>query len=140
VLQFAYLGAEHREGCTIEVLEATGTDGYRMRLSVDAATHLPAAIDYLAQQGMMVSMTSTVAVRGNEVVSQTSASPPAPVDTSGLRMVAHRLVPSTFKAQGGLNWRHRLTDAVGADEVSQMDLGTFRLNPTLEPKRFEVGR
>jgi len=140
VLQFAYLGAEQREGRTIEVLEATGTDRYRMRLSVDAATHLPAMIEYLAGQGVMVSTSSRVAVRGNEVVSQTPVSPPAPVDTTGLPMVEHRLVPSNFKVQGGLNWPHRLTVTVGADVVSQMDLGAFRLNPKLDARRFDIGR
>lgn len=139
-LQLSYLGVEQREGCTVDVLQAKGTDGYSMRVSIDAATHLPAMIAYLARQSVMVSTTSTVAMRGKEIVSQAPVSPPVPVDTDHLAMVEYRLAPSKFKAQGGLNWPHRLTETVGPDVVSQTELGKFRFNPRLEPRRFEIGR
>jgi hypothetical protein len=90
-LQLSYLGVEQREGRTVDVLQATGTDGSSMRVSVDAATHLPAMIAYLARQSVMVSTTSTVAVRGKEIVSQAPVSPPAPVDTDHLAMVEYRI-------------------------------------------------
>jgi hypothetical protein len=85
-------------------------------------------------------MSSTVAVRRGEVVSQTPMSPPAPVNLDGRPMVEHRLVPSNFRLQDGLNWPRRLVDSAGTDEVYEMDFGKFRLNPKLEPKRFEIGR
>jgi len=140
VLQFQHLGAVQREGHAIDVLEATAADGFRMRLSVDATTHLPAALDYLAPQGMMVSMTSTVIVRGREVVSEIPTASPAPVDTAGRPMVEHRLAPSNFRVQHGVNWPHRLTETVGTQVVSQTNLGKFRLNPKLELRRFDIVR
>lgn len=138
-LDFAYLGAEQRDGRAIDVLEATAADGYRMRLSVDAATHLPVLIVHLAPQGVMVSTSSKVAVRGNEVVSQTPSSFPH-IDISGLPMVEQQLTPSYFKVQDGVTWPHRLSETVGTEVVSRMDLGRFRLNPKLEPKRFDIAR
>jgi hypothetical protein len=139
-LQFAYRGTERRGERAINVVEATAMDGYRMRVSIDAATHLPAMIAYSARQGVMVSTTSTIVTRGNEVVSQTPAGSLTVVDVAGLPIVEHRLAPSKFKAQNGVNWPHRLTETVGTDVVSQTDLGKFRLNPKLEPRRFEIGR
>ena len=61
-------------------------------------------------------------------------------DLDDLPMVEHRLVPSNFRTQDGLNWPHRLTETVGTNVVSRTDLGKFRLNPKLQPKRFEIGR
>ena len=139
-LQFAHLGLEQIDGRAFDALEATGTDGYRMRLFIDATTHLPAMIAFLARHGAPVSTTSAAVVSGNAVVAQTLPSSPAPVDPAGIPMVEYRLTASKFKKQDGVNWPHRLTVIVGTKVISQTDLGRFRLNPKLDPKRFDVSR
>jgi hypothetical protein len=139
-LQFGYVGTESADGRVVDMVDASSADGYRMRLLVDAATHLPSAVIYHAPREVTVAVQSTVTTKGDRVVSQSSPGAVPAVDPNGLPLVEHRVVPSDFKTQDGLTWPRRLTDTVSPREFSRIDFGKFRLNPKLDPKRFDVGR
>jgi hypothetical protein len=139
-LQFDLLGAMQSDGRKIEVIEATAADGYKMRLSVDATTHLPAMISYLAEEPVIVSTRSTVTMRGGEVVSRSDAPMPAVPSTAALPKVEQSMVPSEFKPQDGANWPRRLKESVAGKVVQDVDFGRFRVNPSIDLKRFDIGR
>jgi hypothetical protein len=139
-LQFDFLGAAQLDGRPIEVIEATAADGYKMRLSVDATTHLPAMISYLAEEPVLVSTSSTVTMRGDQVVSRSDGPMPFVPSTAGLPKVEQSIVPSEFKLQDGVNWPRRLKEFVAGKVVRDVDFGKFRINPTINLKRFDVGR
>jgi hypothetical protein len=139
-LQFNLLGATQWDGRMVEVLEATAADGYKMRLSVDATTHLPAMISYLAEEPVIVSTSSTVTMRGGQVVSRSDGPMPAVPSTAGLPKVEQSMVPSEFKPQDGVNWPRRLKESVAGKVVTDVDFGKFRVNPTIDLKRFDIGR
>ena len=137
-VQFTYVGAGQREGRAIDIVEGAAADGYRMRLSIDAATHLPSTIAYRSSRGVAVSMTSTVAVRGGSVVSTTPGAATGNVDLPNMPMEDFELTPSHFKTENGVTWPHRLLETAGGVVVTDTDLGAFRLNPKLDPRRFDV--
>ena len=140
---FSYVGPETVEGQPTEVLEMKGPDGYAMRLYVNSTTHLPAMVAWQAPPPMVFTMTSTstVAVRNGQVVSQSQPAfdptgpPPRPEPD-----VTWRSVFSEFKVQDGLNWPHRFKEMLGDKVTADMKLGKFKINPKIDPRRFNVGR
>jgi hypothetical protein len=47
---------------------------------------------------------------------------------------------SDFKAADGLNWPHRLKEVVDGEAFTETRLGKYKINPKLDPKRFEPAR
>ena len=142
-IAFSYVGLDTVEGQPTEVLEMRTTDGFVMRLYVNRATHLPAFIAWQAPPPVVftTTSTSTMSVRGGQVMSQTppvfapTGPPPAPGPD-----VLWRTVFSDFKMQDGLNWPHRVKEMVGDKVTEDMKLGKFKINPKIDARKFNVGR
>ena len=139
-MQFDYIGITQVDGRNLEVIEASAADGYRMRLSVDAVTHLPVMISYVALQPVMVSTSSTVTMQGGQVRSRSDAPMPNAPSLDSMPKAVQRLTASDFKAQDGLNWPRKLSEETGGKIVSTIDFGKFQINPSIKPSRFEIGR
>jgi hypothetical protein len=142
---FSYSGAESIDGQPTEVVEMRAPDGFVMRLHVAQATHLPAVITWQAPPDTVIttSSTSTVAVRGGQVVSQspqTSAAPlPSGDPSAGLAPVTWKMTFADFKVQDGLNWPHRIR-VTSSDKVTEdTRLGKFKINPKMDARKFNFG-
>lgn len=80
-------------------------------------------------------------MRGGQVVSQTPPVGGAPTATTAKRPnVTWRLVPSEFKTQNGVNWPRRIQIMYGRQVSEETRLGSYRINPRINPRRFVVGR
>ena len=144
-LQFTSAGPEVLDGRPTEVVEGRSADGYVLRLHVDAATNLPALVTWEEAEPffMTTSTSSEIVTRGGQVVSQTppvggaTRGDPAPMTRP---IVTWRLVPSEFKTQNGVNWPRRFQVLYGRQVSEEMRLGSYRINPKINPRRFIVGR
>jgi hypothetical protein len=140
-LQFDWISTGQFEGRAVDVLDATAPDGYKMRVSIDALTHLPAVISYLAEQPVVVTTSSTLVTRGDTVVSRSPQDPlPTVPSTANLPRVEARLEPSGFKAVDGVNWPRKLRERVGAEIVRDINLNKLVLNPKIDARRFDIPR
>ena len=123
-MQFDYVGVSQVDGRSVEVIEASAADGYKMRLSIDSATHLPVAITRLAEQPFVFTTSSIITTQNGRVISESGSTPapkrPAP---GSLPIVEHRLVPSDFRLQDGLNWPRKFREEIA---------GKWSRPPTLE--------
>lgn len=140
---FSYVGTDTVEGQAMEVVEMRDATAFVMRLYVNQTTHLPAFIAWQASPPIvyMVTSSSTMAVSGGRVVSQTPQTfdptgPPPPTQPD----VMWRMVFSDFKVQDGLTWPHRVKQMAGDKVTEDMKLGKFKLNPKIDAKKFNVGR
>jgi hypothetical protein len=52
----------------------------------------------------------------------------------------HRLYFSHFEKRDGLNWPHRIKAVVAKITVGELRLGTFQINPKIDPTRFDPAR
>jgi hypothetical protein len=139
---FSYVGPDTVEGQPAEVLEMQAPDGFVMRLYVNRTTHLPALIAWQDPPPLIVTATatSTAVVRGGQVVSQSAptfnSGPPPPLGPD----VMWRTTFSDFKVQDGLNWPHRVKKMAADKVVEDVKLGKFKINPKIDPRRFDIGR
>ena len=144
-LQFSHVGPETVDGRQTEVIEGRSADGYVLRVHVDAATNLPALVTWEEPEPVLMttSTSSEVVMRGGQVVSQTppvGGAPPADGTTTKRPNVTWRLVPSEFKTQNGVNWPRRIQIMYGRQVSEETRLGSYRINPKINPRRFVVGR
>lgn len=142
-LTFSYVGPDTVDGQPAEVIEMRDAAGFVMRLYVSRSTHLPAIIAWHAPPPVVFTMTttSTVSVRGGQVMSQTppvfNPGPPPPAPQSD---VIWRTAFSDFKVQDGLNWPHRIKEMAGDKVTEETKLGKFKINPKIDARKFNVGR
>ena len=139
LLQFSYVGTDTELGKAVEIIEGRAADGHALRLSVDAATRLPARMTWQAPAPVVVttSSSSTVAVRRGETVSQTPLSPPSVVVVPRPGApVTWEMVPSDFTTQNGLTWPRRIRVLIGERALDDMRFGRFKINPKIDARAF----
>jgi hypothetical protein len=147
-LQFSGAGRETVEtvgGRSVDVIDARAADDHVMRLHIDAATHLPVFVAWQDAEPVVftTSLSSQVTTRGGQVVSQAppAGAPPVP-DLASLspRFVTWKVVPTDFRNQNGVNWPRRIQVVIDDKVNEDMRLGSFRLNPKIDPRRFNIGK
>jgi hypothetical protein len=121
-----------------DVVEVTGPDADVWRLWLDAKTHLPVVMTWMAKPIVTIGVTSTIAVNGRgQVVSPPAGAPVVPGDpTAGLANVEWRLEISDYRAADGLHWPHRFTSSYPGMTWEDVRLNTFKINVTIDPKTF----
>ncbi len=111
-LTFTYVGQAEAPQGKADVLEAKGPADFTVRLFVYRETHLP----------IMVSWTGATAPAGRGA--------PAPVE--------NRIYFADYRDVDGMKFPFRLRRAVGTDTVEETTFDRFRINPKIDPKKFEV--
>jgi hypothetical protein len=68
----------------------------------------------------------------------TGQAPPAPGGARGGTPPENRLYFADYRDVDGLKLPFRLRRAVGADTTEETTFDRFRINPKIDPRRFEV--
>jgi hypothetical protein len=118
-----YVVEERLDGKPVHVLELTAADGYQSRLYVDVATHLPRMISWWGRPDLPAQRMPVTSDRVAE-----------------LPLVERRIFFSNYKNTAGLNWPHRLREVQGKQIVTDTRLGKFKINPAIDPTRFDPSR
>jgi hypothetical protein len=137
-LEFSDAGQVILPSGRADAIDARGPDGFSSRLFVDAVTHLPVQVTWMARPVVVFSTTQRVSVGPRGEVSQQGGTTPPPGDpTAGMPDVEWRLTVSKFKVADGLNWPHRFTTTVDGNRYEDIELGTFKINAKVDLKSFE---
>lgn len=126
------------DGKPADVLVLQAADGYSATLFLDASTHLPLMISWMGLPEIVMSTTSLEVVRQGQVVRSTPLGPARTGDpAAGLAMVERQLRFSDYRQAEGLNWPHRFRESVAGKLTLETTLGKFKINPKIDPKRFD---
>jgi hypothetical protein len=139
----AYVGQESLDGKPMDVLQLRAADGYDARLYVDASTHLPAMISWMGLPEIVMSTSSTVTVRQGETPRMPPMMPPPMISgdpTAGVAKVERRLYFTEYRTQDGLTRARRFREMAAGSIVVESRLNTLKINPKLDPKRFDPAR
>jgi hypothetical protein len=155
-LELSFGGPDQLDGRPMEAIEAKGAGGFSVRLLVDADTHLPAALVWKAAPIAVMTTSSIVTTRNGEVVNSTSQTvdsprslPPGSVSVNGpptrglfegLAKVEHRFIFSDFKKSGDVTWPRKIRHDIDGQLSEEWHFGGFKINPRIDPKRFDPGR
>jgi hypothetical protein len=132
-LTFSYVAkAEAPEG-KADVLAVTGPDNFSARLFVNAETHLPIMITWTQPAGPQRG-----GPRGGPPPGREGAPPPAREGGPPSAPPESRLFYADYREVSGLKLPFRLRRAVGADTIEETTFDTFKINPKIDPKKFEI--
>ena len=142
----SYGGHHAVDGKTADVLVLRAADGYEAKVAIDAATHRPVMTVWMGPPIVTATATTTsvVAVPQGQSPGRMPAAPlpsfPSMPDPLTLPPVEHQLLYQDYKTADGLTWPHKFIERVGGREYSTIKLGKFKLNPKINPKRFNPAR
>lgn len=146
-LTFAYVGqAEAPEG-KAHVLEATGASNFKLRFFVDMKTGLPIMVSWTAPgRPMPAGRGAPGAPSSPGAASPPAASRPAPQASAPApqgsapapQAPEQRLYFADYRDVDGLKLPFRLRRGVGVNTTEETTFDRFRLNPKIDPRRFEV--
>jgi hypothetical protein len=128
-LTFSYVAkAEAPEG-KADVLAISGPDNLTARLFVNAETHLPIMMTWTQPAGPQRG-------RGGPPPGREGGPPPA--REGGPPPLESRLFYADYRDVSGLKLPFRLRRALGPETIEETTFDNFRINPKIDPKKFEI--
>jgi hypothetical protein len=131
--------AEAPEG-KADVIDVKGPDNFTARLFVNAQTHLPIMVSWRAAQAPARGAgpgpgrgAPPPAGRGGE------AALPAGAGATPAPQVENRLYFADYRDVDGLKLPFRIRRAVGGDTIEETTFDRFRINASVDPRRFGGG-
>ena len=111
-LTFSHAGRAEAPQGQADIIEARGSANFALRLFLESATHLP----------LMLSWQAPGAARGQ------------------LAPVENRLYYADYRHVVGVQLTFRLRRAVGADTTEETSIDRWRVNPKIDPRKFDVAK
>jgi hypothetical protein len=155
-LTFTYFAEAEAPQGKADVLEGKGPNNFTLRLFISRDTHLPVMVTWTApappQRGAR-GAGGAQGARGAQGAGgappagapPAAAAPPAGAPAAAGAPPAGPAAPPTnilyfadYRDVDGLQLPFRLRRAVGADTIEETTFDRFKLNPKIDPKRFEV--
>ena len=149
-LTFTYIGQAEAPQGKADVLEATGPANFKIRFFVAADTHLPIMVSWVPPARPTPPARGTMAPPapgtpapgtpppGTPAPGTPAPSTPAPGTPAPGTPKESRLYFSEYREVDGLQLPFRLRRALGADTTEETTFDRFRINPKIDPKKFEV--
>lgn len=155
-VSYSYAGQAESPDGRADVVDVTGPDRFAARLFLDAQSHLPLMLTFMAPEPRMMIRTTREGGPPERKPRESGAmaspgqgpgveGPPpgrsvADADPVPPKMVEHRLFFSDFREVDGLSLPHRIARGMGEKVTEEWDITSYKVNPTLKVDRFKVGR
>ena len=126
-LTFTYGGQAEAPQGKADVIDAKGASNFSVRLFIDQGTHLPIMLSW---QGAPPGGGRGAAPGRGPAAPPASAPPAGPAPEN-------RIYFADYRDVDGMKWPFRLRRAVGADTVEETIFDRYRVNPRIDPKKFQ---
>ena len=140
-LTFKYIGQAEAPQGKAHVLEATGADNFKLRYFVDIATSLPIMVSWTgpARPTAPAGRGTAPAAAAPGTHAAPAAAPPAQApQTAPAATPEQRLYFADYRDADGIKLPFRLRRGVGTNTTEETTFDRFRINPKIDPRRFEV--
>jgi hypothetical protein len=126
-LDFVYAGAAESAEGEAQAIDITGLHGLRARFFIDARSHLPLFVSWLAPN-----VASAVPSLGS--------TPPAAMLAllESLQPVEHRIYFGDFRTVGAIRWPFRIRRSIAAQPTEELRFDAFTLNPVANARVFDA--
>ena len=152
-----------------DVIDVKGEGGFAAKLFIDAQTHLPLMLSWMDKEPITMTMgpggtvtTGTpgagMAVGGATTMTRVERSGGAPMTPeerekmmkdlearrkeaeAKARTVEYRVYYGDYKTVGGVQLPHRIQRAIDGKPTEEMIFDTIKVNPKIDPKKFQVSK
>ena len=161
-LTFTWIGEAEAPQGKAQVIEVRGPEGsnFQLRWFIDGQTHRPIMLSWqMPAVNVVVSVPGqakpstvapgTVIVEGPPVPSATATKEEVENFSKAVAdlkrkaqstLLEHRLYYGDYREQDGLQIPFRLRRAIGANTIEETNFDSFRINPRIDPRKFEVSK
>jgi hypothetical protein len=156
LVTYAYGGQAESPDGKADIIDVTGPDDFKVRLFVDAETHLPLMLSYMEPEPRVITRMMTPGGRENGRGGPSPAgATPKPELTQEQRdeiakqmkeaeatppkLVEYRLFFSDYRKVDGVSLPHRIARGLGAKTTEEWDVTSYKVNPSFKADRFKVG-
>ena len=138
-LQLSYAGEETIDGIAADVVEARSKDKSSFRMYLDARTHLPMMLCWLAEPIPISGPATGIVIDPSERGSTVQHIPlRVQGDTVGKALLEHRLYFSDYRISDGVNWPRKWREYVEGKLVDDMKLAKCEINAKISLKKFKI--
>ena len=128
-VEFTYAGEAASPDGRADVIDAKNADGFSARLFIDRETHLPLMLTYRGPQPRMITAGGPGGSGGAVRMPQGGDRP---------EMTDFTLYFDDWRdAGGGIRFPHRIRRASGGTTSEEWTIGKVKVNPKIDPKKFE---
>ena len=146
---YSYVGQAESPDGKAEVIDVKGPDGFETRLFIDASTHLPLMLTYLAPEARVMRRT----MDGSGAPRRTPGSAPTELtaeererieqerkalETTPPKTIEHRLFFSDHRDVDGVLLPHRIARGTATKTTEEWEITSYKVNPSLKANRFSV--
>lgn len=143
-LEFAYVGEATADDGNADVVDATGPDGFAVRLFLDKQSHLPLMLSYRAPRPRVFTMTmqgghggggkggkspEEAAKLAQEKLKADGAAKPEEVE------MQWRF--SDYRQVGGLTLPHRINAGPDGETTDELEIKSYAINPQFKAEKFQ---
>jgi hypothetical protein len=156
---YTYAGQAESPDGKADVIDVKGADNFAARLFLDAQSHLPLMLTYIAPEPRIMTRTSrensppSTVVAGHaggaaahrtpqdrpqeekdqmqKMMQEAEAAPP--------KMIEYRLFFTDFREVNGLSLPHHISRGTAEKTTEEWDIKSYKVNPALKADRFKVG-
>jgi hypothetical protein len=154
---YTYAGQAESPDGRADVIDVKGADNFAARLFLDAQSHLPLMLTYVAPEPRMVVRTSREGgpppTAGHGAAQGTVRTPEGlspeekermdkamkDAEAAPAKMVEFRVFFTDFREVNGLSLPHHIARGTADKTTEEWDIKSYKVNPTLKADRFKVG-
>src|SRR3954471_7144533 len=129
-LTFTYVGQAEAPQGKADVLDAKGPDGITLRYFINSETHLPIMVTWQPPAGRAGGLGAMPPGR--------AGAPPAGAPPAAAPRPEFRVYFADYRDVDGMQFPFRLRRATGADTTEETTFDRFKVNPKIDPKKFDV--
>jgi hypothetical protein len=146
--QYTYGGEAESPDGKAKVIDVKGADGFAARLFVDEQTKLPLMVTYQARQARIITPGGPPRAAGGAMSArpQPEGRPGPEAAQNQMRepqrepaqMVEHIVYFDDWREVDGIRFPHRMRRSAAGIIVEEWSINKVRVNPKIDPKKFEV--
>jgi hypothetical protein len=162
---YTYAGQAESPDGKADVVDVAGPEDFKVRLYVDAASHLPLMLTYVEPEPRMVTRTMSrdgasgasgghVVAPGGGAAAQLPANltseqraeiekkmreAEAEAEKTPRKMIEYRLFFSEYREVDGLSLPHRIARGTGDKTTEEWDIKSYKVNPSFKADHFKIG-
>ena len=154
---YSYVGQAESPDGKADAIDVKGPDGFETRLFIDASTHLPLMLTYMAPEPRVVRRTmggpgagapgAAVRTPGSERRTPAELTPEErerieqerkALEATPAKMLEYRLFFSDYRDVDGVRLPHHITRGTGNTTTEEWEVTTYKVNPSFKTNRFSV--
>jgi hypothetical protein len=135
---YTYGGVAASPDGKADIVDVKGPGDFAARLFLDAGTHLPLMLTYMAPEPRIVMQTANRGSGGGEAERERLERARREAESQPPKLVEHRLFFSDYREVGNVSLPHRIARGTGEKTTEEWEVKSYKINPALKADRFKV--